>query len=235
MGVYENDRPVLSGERLIFILAETMIRAGVLASQNPFMRALLWVKYQALALIWVFQYGWHTAFDSPPKPIIMATDSSGSMSCGQSVMNGLFSPREVATVQAMVTARVEPEHAIVLFDGHLRVADISAHDKLDSALRKVPADGGMTDYSLPMKWAREEGIQTDSFVLIGDNCTWSGDRHASQALTEYRNKMQRPDTKLISVLTNASRGTVGDPSDINTMTVCGFDTATPQAISLFLR
>jgi 60 kDa SS-A/Ro ribonucleoprotein len=85
-----------------------------------------------------------------------------------------------------------------------------------------------------MLWALKNNIKADAFVIYTDNETWAGAIHPHQALEMYRQKTGIP-AKLIPVGMTATQYTVGNPDDVGTMNVVGFDTATPQVISDFIR
>ena len=134
---------------------------------------------------------------------------------------------------AMVTARTEPNYHIMAF-GHTFVPlNISAKDRLDRVIQETKAVSfGGTDCSLPMKWAMENEVEADAFVVYTDAETWAGEIHASQMIQQYRDQTGIP-AKLIVVGMVANEFTIADPQDDGMLDVVGFDTATPDVISGF--
>ena len=82
-----------------------------------------------------------------------------------------------------------------------------------------------------MTWALKHKVQADAFVVYTDSQSWVGG-HPDEALNQYRRKMGI-DAKLIVCAMVANRFTIGDPNDQGTLSVAGFDTATPNIISQF--
>ena len=74
----------------------------------------------------------------------------------------------------------------------------------------------------------------DVFVIYTDNESYAGEVHVTQALKMYRQAMGI-DAKLVAVAMYATRYSVADPADPKQMDVVGFDTATPNIISEFIR
>jgi 60 kDa SS-A/Ro ribonucleoprotein len=187
----------------------------------------------------------------PPtgKNHLLALDVSGSMTSGAIAGIPGLTPRVASAAMAMVTARVEPEFAVVGFtaavkgyggqwgggDVGLTPLPISPKQRLDDVLKLV--DGlpfGGTDCSMPMIWATKNRIVVDTFVIYTDNETWAGKVHPFQALREYRQKMGRP-AKLIVVGMTATGFSIADPKDPGMLDVVGFDSAAPQVMADFTR
>ena len=80
----------------------------------------------------------------------------------------------------------------------------------------------------------EQNIPIDLFAIYGDEESWAGNAHLCQATQEYREKMGI-DTKVAIVSMAPTGTTLDDPLDDNTMSVVGFDTATPQLVADFGR
>ena len=85
-----------------------------------------------------------------------------------------------------------------------------------------------------MQWAMDNDVEVDTFVVITDNETYAGRKHPSQALAEYRRRMQI-DAKLAVVAMVSNGFTIADPSDAGMLDCVGFDTATPDVIAGFSR
>lgn len=179
------------------------------------------------------------------KRTFIALDISGSMS---TPVNGnrLLSACMASTAMAMVTTRVEKHKSFIrgfagsggYYDSgttYLRDLGITKNDSLEVAMKKTRNQNfGRTDCALPMIDAAKEKIPVDTFVVYTDNETYQGNKHASVALKEYRQKMGI-DAKLIVCATSSTGFTIADPNDKNSLDICGFDAATPQIISEFAK
>lgn len=183
--------------------------------------------------------------------VLLALDVSGSMGVGNvSGVPGL-TPREAASALAMVTARTEPRQNIVAFassaDARERVRfwstyhhenklvplPITARDSLGDVMQKTrDLPFGGTDCSLPMRYAMENNISVDCFITLSDNETWAGKIHASQALEMYRREMGI-DSRFVAVGMTASRYSVADSNDPNSLNLVGFSADTPKILSDF--
>jgi 60 kDa SS-A/Ro ribonucleoprotein len=62
-----------------------------------------------------------------------------------------------------------------------------------------------------------------------DSESWAGYKHPSQALAEYRQKVN-PDAKAIYISLAANKITLVDPKDPNSWDIVGFDPSTPRLI-----
>lgn len=188
--------------------------------------------------------GFHRAFkavEPAGKRTMLAIDVSGSMSAKA---NGLdLSCAQVSAAMAMTIARTEPAHIIRGFtagsgrgwgraDG-LTDLGISARTDLATAMRNVQRHNwGSTDCSLPIRWAQENRVEVDTFVVITDNDTWAGDIHPFQALKEYRRKTGI-DARMAVLGVQATDFTIADPSDRGMMDFCGFDSNAPRVLADF--
>jgi 60 kDa SS-A/Ro ribonucleoprotein len=168
------------------------------------------------------------------KQHILALDVSGSMASGN--IAGLpITPREASAAMAMVTARTEQEYAIVAFQDRIVPISVSPRQRLDDVIRAISnLPFGRTDCAQPMLDAMRRNIQADAFTIYTDNETWCGSVHPFQALQQYRQRIG-VDAKLITVGMTSSGFTIADPRDGGMLDVVGFDTATPQVISDFVR
>ena len=168
------------------------------------------------------------------KRCLLALDVSGSM--GWNNIAGMpITPREASAAMALTTAKVEPIYSIMGFSHHFVNLSISPRQRLDDVvgmMTGVPM--GATDCSLPMLWATKGSVPVDVFVIYTDNETWYGNIHPCQALDAYRQKMGI-DAKLVVVGMTATGFSIANPDDIGTLDVVGFDTATPNIISDFVR
>jgi hypothetical protein len=104
---------------------------------------------------------------------------------------------------------------------------------IDDALKLVEMPFSSTDCALPMVRALERREQVDAFVIYTDSETYMGKIHPQAALEEYRRTMGI-DAKLIVVGMTSNCLTIADPTDLNTLNLAGFDTATPRLINDFI-
>lgn len=186
--------------------------------------------------------GFHKSFktvEPAGKRTMLAIDVSGSMSAKA---NGLdLSCAQVSGAMAMTIARTEPAHIIRGFtsDGwgyrnaELTDLGISAKTDLATAMRKVQRSNfGGTDCALPMVWAKQNGVEVDTFVVITDNETWAGNIHPFQALKDYR-KATGIDARLAVLGVASTPFTIADPSDAGMMDFVGFDSNAPRVLADF--
>jgi 60 kDa SS-A/Ro ribonucleoprotein len=184
------------------------------------------------------------------KRILMGIDISYSMFGNTVNGNPALDAATVAAAMALITLKTEKDTIIKGFSsagggvglGRLANNDagfvdlpISDRMRLDSVLQvmtKVPMGG--TDCSLPMRWATQNKVPVDAFIVYTDNETWHGAIHPTQALTEYRNKMGIP-AKLIVAGVCATDFSIADSNDSGMLDVAGFDSAAPQVISEFIK
>lgn len=167
------------------------------------------------------------------KRTLLAMDVSGSMTWSSS---GVISCAEGAVAMAMVTAATEPDYEIMGFSNQFRRLDVSPRRRLDDNISTAyNMTFGSTDCGLPMKWAADEGLKFDTFVVYTDNETYAGRAgHPHELLAAYRRKTGI-DAKLIVVGMAASNFTIAAPDDPGMLDVEGFDADTPSVISGFSR
>lgn len=179
------------------------------------------------------------------KRFLQACDISYSMTGGRASDKFPLSPAEITGAMALTTARIEPQHHIVGFssisgtnnrdwrDSKLTNLNISGRQRLDDVMSTMYNNTfGGTDASLPMRAARENGWEIDTFVVYTDNETWDGQIHPYQELTKYR-QSSGIDARLIVVAVTATKFSLADPRDKGMLDIAGFDSAVPQLISDF--
>lgn len=175
------------------------------------------------------------------KNMMLALDVSGSMEWNK-IAGMPITPREASAAMALVTARVEPNYMVTAFTSKsgfrnpgIQEIALSSRQRLDDVIRLVSnLSAGGTDCARPMLYAMEKKIPVDAFVIYTDNESWAGDIHVTQALKMYRERMGIQ-AKLVAVAMYATAYSVADPRDPAQMDVVGFDTATPNIISEFVR
>ena len=132
--------------------------------------------------------------------------------------------------------RVESGYAIFGFTtASISRLSVSPRQRLDDVVRttsNLPFGG--TDCSLPMQKALADKLEVDAFIVLTDSETWAGEIHPIQALKRYRDKTGIA-AKLIVVGMTASEVSIADPNDRGSLDVVGFDAATPNLISDFVR
>lgn len=112
---------------------------------------------------------------------------------------------------------------------------VSPRQRLDDVIRGVSGlPFGATDCALPMRYAIDNGLDVDTFIVYTDNETWAGDEHPHQALRRYRDTTGIP-ARLVVVGMTASHFTIADPTDPGMLDVAGFDSAVPNLIAEFSR
>jgi 60 kDa SS-A/Ro ribonucleoprotein len=198
----------------------------------------------------------YTAFgnvEPAGKRIMLALDVSGSMTSGRVAGVPTLTPRDASAALALVTAATEPNYETVGFfagkrgwaagkrrqwylgrDG-ITPLSIGPRQRLDDVVKTVSdLPFGGTDCALPMLNAQAQGREVDAFVIYTDSETWAGDVHPAQALQDYR-RASGIDARLVVVGMVSNGFSIADPADPGMLDVVGFDTATPQLISDFVR
>ena len=179
----------------------------------------------------------YTAFSNAKpvggKGVCLALDVSGSMGMGYQTM--ILTPREITAAIALVTAAVEPNHEIMAFSRGFVPLSISPNMRLDSVLKAIsglPFEA--TDCAQPMLWAMKQKEAFDLFVIYTDNETWCGKIHPSQALREYRKRLN-PKARLVVCATTPTQFSIADPKDAGMLDIAGFSSDVPEIIGQFGR
>ncbi len=163
------------------------------------------------------------------KVFLHAVDISGSMSYGVVDSVGL-NCCEIATAMALVTAKAEKNYAIRGFSTKFIDLNITRRDSFRSALKKASNQNfGGTDASVAYSWAIKNKYQADVICFWTDNESWAGNRHPTQALQEYRRKVN-PNVKAIYITLAPYNITLVDPQDNNSWDLAGFDPGIPRLI-----
>ncbi len=170
------------------------------------------------------------------KRLLVAVDSSGSMSWGTVVSNGspLGKAYEVANTVAVMLARLERGGV------HVIDADTAVHRSKVTPrtnLRELAAwraSGGGTDLAQPFTWALKRRHVVDGFVVLTDNETWAGRSHPVQVLEAYRRSVN-PAARVVVVSMTAAGYSIADHDDPGVLNVAGLDGALPKLITGFIR
>lgn len=182
-------------------------------------------------------FGW---IEPSGRRTCMALDLSGSMHGWAGMANGnciagtKITPAQASLAMAMVTMRTEKKSDWKLMGfGHTFMElGLKVNTKLQDAVKAIKtANFGSTDCSLPFRWALQNRLPFDTFVVYTDNETNTG-THPFQAMKQYRDQMGI-DAKLVVVGMTATKFTIADPKDKGMLDVVGFDTAAPQVIADF--
>ena len=173
------------------------------------------------------------------KRTLIGLDVSYSMNA-KSDFSGLTA-RDISVAMSMITAATEPKTHTVGFTSGDRYSDgvtpvnISARKSLQeniSLVSNLPFGG--TDCALPIKYAIDNGIEVDTFLIITDNETWGGYEHSFKAIERYRKSTGMP-AKQVAMGGTATDSTITNPEDPGSLSVVGFDPAVPKLIADFSR
>ena len=176
------------------------------------------------------------------KRYMIGLDVSGSMTMCMCAGAKNITPREGSVAMAMMTLHAEGAENVHVygfsnifynFNGKIR-PEMTIQD----AIRATDVPFGATDCALPMtealKMYSQNGKVFDVFCIYTDSETYAPTVHPQVALEQYR-KATGVDAKLIVVGMVANCLTIADPKDKNTLNLAGFDTSTPELISMFVR
>ncbi len=165
------------------------------------------------------------------KTFLHAVDVSGSMSY-YSVSSIGLSCCEIATTMALATAKAEKNYRILGFADDFRDLGISKRDSFNSAIQKASNQNfGGTDASVAYRWAIDQRFHADVFCFWTDCESWAGYQHPSQALVEYRRRVN-PNAKAVYVTLAPYNISLVDPQDANSWDLAGFDPSSPRLIQM---
>jgi 60 kDa SS-A/Ro ribonucleoprotein len=176
------------------------------------------------------------------KRYMLGLDVSGSMSMCMCAGAKNITPREGSIAMAMMTLHAEGAENVHIY-GFSNIfynfnGRILPNMTIQQAISATDVPFGATDCALPMIEARrmylQSGIVFDVFCIYTDSETYAPNIHPQVALENYR-KETGVDAKLIVIGMTANILTIADPKDKNTLNLAGFDTATPELISMFVR
>jgi 60 kDa SS-A/Ro ribonucleoprotein len=170
------------------------------------------------------------------RRLLIAVDSSGSMSYGRVIVGGspLGTAYEVGCAMAAMLKRIEGANAHVIdVDTAARQSKITARTNLREIGTWRPSGGG-TDLSLPFTYASQNDLRVDGFTVFTDGETWAGKQHAFQALAAYRSRYNPSASVVIASMTAAGH-TIGEPGDPGILNIAGMDASLPKVITGFIR
>jgi 60 kDa SS-A/Ro ribonucleoprotein len=169
------------------------------------------------------------AIEPTGKVFMHAVDISGSMSY-YSVSSINLTCCEIATTMALASAKAEKNYAIRGFSTEFIDLKINRSDSFSSAIKKASdLNFGGTDASSTYKWMIKNNFYADVICFWTDCESWAGNQHPTQALAEYRQKVN-PDAKAIYISLVPNNISLVDPKDPNSWDIAGFDPSTPRLI-----
>ncbi len=163
------------------------------------------------------------------KVFMHAVDVSGSMSC-YTVSSINLTCCEIATTMALASAKAEQNYMIRGFSTDFIDLKINRSDSFSSAMQKASnLNFGGTDASIAFDWMIKNNFYADVICLWTDCESWAGRKHPTQALAEYRQKVN-PDARAIYISLAPNNISLVDPKDPNSWDIAGFDPSTPRLI-----
>jgi len=177
----------------------------------------------------------YSAFDESfmtQKSAVIAIDVSGSMSGARCAGQENMTAIQGAAMLAMSLKRVIPNNEIICFDTEVHKVSFGNQPAYSDVTGKIMQfSGGGTDCALAFSYALKNGREPDAVIVITDNESWAGDRHAVTDLAKMRSK--KP-VKAINVAMQAISSSILDGSPDNLETV-GFDASVPRIVTEFME
>lgn len=205
------------------------------SSGSGFRGSLHWHPNQEI--VQALEFAFDASFGFVPstgKRHLVALDVSGSMNTYR-IANSNVTCREAAAVLAMITVRREENCHIIGFSTDIidmkgRISPSDSFLKVMKNIDGLPFSG--TDCAAPMQYAIDHKLDVDMFSVYTDNETHGSRIQPSLALKNYRSQRNIPNAKLAVVGMVSSPFTIADPKDPYMVDVVGFDTDTPQLLSM---
>jgi 60 kDa SS-A/Ro ribonucleoprotein len=174
------------------------------------------------------------ALEPTGQVFMHAIDVSGSMSY-YSVSSIGLTCCEIATAMALAAAKAEKNYMIRGFATDFRDLKITAKDSFSSALAKASNQNfGATDASIAYDWMIQHRFKADVICFWTDCESYAGRRHPSQALADYRAKVN-PNAKAVYVTLVPNQITLADPNDPHSWDLAGFDPGAPRLIQMLAK
>lgn len=178
-----------------------------------------------------FEYG-----EKSDESYLLGVDCSGSMFGAKVNGSPNLTAAEVAGVMALAVVKQQSNYWIGGFNTKMSELAISPKMRLDRVLQVMSDfDWGGTDVSQVALHGAQHNIVADKLVILTDNETYAGCVQPTQALRDYRQKVNKPMAAQVVIGTSVSEFTVADPKDPLQLDIAGFDAAAPQIISQFGR
>lgn len=168
------------------------------------------------------------------KRILIGVDVSASMTWSGCQGMNCLKPMDAAAAMTLMLVKSEPSVKTMAFAHQLQNLSITNMDNLTSVAKSMSGlNFGSTDCSLPMQYALQNNLNVDCFIVMTDSETYHGVIHPSEALKQYRQKINK-DAKL-AVLAFSSNGfSIADPNDAGMIDIAGFDLSTPEVLRAFM-
>ncbi len=164
------------------------------------------------------------------KVFMHAVDISGSM--GSPVADSGLTCCEIAATMALVTAKAEKNYMIRGFSTQFVDLKITAKDSFSSAVNKTSNQNfGGTNAAVAYDWMIKNKFKADVICFWTDSESWAGNKHPSQAIAEYRQKVN-PNVKAVYVTLTPYQITLVDPKDPLSWDLAGFDPGIPRIIQM---
>ena len=177
----------------------------------------------------------YSSFESLPKTntrYLIANDVSRSM-IDQTIAGTFLSAAQGAAAMNLLFLKQGMDAVSMGFSDEFTDLEFNKNTSMSAALEKIGRlPFSSTDCSLPFKWALQEKVPTDVFIVITDNETNTG-THPYQAMEQYRKKMGI-NAKLIVMGMTATGFSIADPNDSGMLDVVGFDGNVPAVIDEFV-
>ncbi|XP_061179489.1 RNA-binding protein RO60-like [Saccostrea echinata] len=182
----------------------------------------------------------------PPtnKHILLSFGATESMVDDSKKCIGMpsLSVSEAAAFLIKLTAKREESCELLVFssnDCHPRSVEVDDSEEEIIHKLKMSDPSPTSDVSLPIKYALEKRkYDIDAFVILTDSNTSSGSVHPSKAFKSYCETVKpvrETDPQLVVCDMLSSSVTIGDPTDVNTLNISGFDYNVPRIINDFIR
>jgi 60 kDa SS-A/Ro ribonucleoprotein len=169
---------------------------------------------------------------------MIALDVSGSMSSALCAGSTTVNCREGSVAMAMATLHAEGEDKTHVYAFTTTCRSMNGRIRpgmtIGQAMLATNDVFGATDCAMPMTKAMKLGLEIDAFVVYTDSETYAPTIHPQVALEQYR-KHTGIDAKLIVVGMASNCLSIADDKDSNTLNLAGFDTSTPNLITMFIN
>lgn len=203
--------------------------------------SLTWTPnaYIGVALTDLFRIS-YGAVTPTGKRIMLGIDVSGSMSTPV-LGSKVLTCRDASIAMTLLYLETEKNVSAVAFSDIL--TDLIAPSRFQlrrgmTLQQALAATNGMafssTDCVLPIQHAIKHKLEIDAFIMLTDCETYAPNEHPQNALIRYR-ELTGIQAKLIVLGMTGNCFTIVDPTDRNTLNLAGFDTSTPEIVSMFMR
>lgn len=172
------------------------------------------------------------------KNLLVAVDSSDSMSNARAMGVENLSVVEAAAAMALIYAHIEDNVQFVSFDTQTRPESVfSKRARLDHVTSHFRMMGGGTDCASPIQWAVNRKEAYDAIVMLTDAQTWAGgwynSGHVHQALNNYR-RVKNQNFRFVGAAMQANRLTLTLPDDLLSFETAGLDGNLPTLVNGFI-